>query len=435
MDKQEFNRGLADFIDASPTPFHATQNLLKIFVEAGFKVLQESDPWSTRKGGSYVLTRNQSSLIAFQIGKTSIEEDGLRMVGAHTDSPCLRLKPHPVSEEKGYIRFGVEVYGGVLLNPWFDRDLSLAGRVTLKRSNGTLSSRLINFISPIAFIPSLAIHLDREANSKRSVNAQTMLPPIVGLASNKPLDIVQLLEKELKREKQFRRGDKILDFELSLYDVQPVSLLGLNDCFISGARLDNLVSCYTGAISMTASRAGRAKLLVCNDHEEVGSGSLAGARGNFLRSVLTRLNEREEAQARVLSRSMLVSTDNAHGVHPNFPEKHDQMHGPVLNKGPVVKVNNNQAYATNSESAALLQAMATSARVNLQSFVSRSDMGCGSTIGPFTATELGVRTVDVGVPTFGMHSIREIAGSDDAWELQKLLKVFYQTERLQVFSE
>ncbi len=435
MNKQEFNRGLADFIDASPTPFHAAQNLLKIFIEAGFEVLQESDVWSIRKEGSYVLTRNQSSLIAFQIGKTPVEEDGLRMVGAHTDSPCLRLKPSPITEERGYIRLGVEVYGGVLLNPWFDRDLSLAGRVTLKKSDGTLSSRLINFVSPIAFIPSLAIHLDREANTKRSINAQTMLPPLVGLASNNPLDIVQLLEKELKRKKQFRRGDKILDFELSLYDVQPVSLLGLDDCFISGARLDNLLSCYTGAISMTASRTGRAKLLVCNDHEEVGSGSLAGARGNFLRSVIARLSGKEETQARMLSRSLLVSTDNAHGVHPNFPEKHDQHHGPILNKGPVVKVNNNQAYATNSESASILQAMASGARVKLQSFVSRSDVACGSTIGPLTATELGVRTVDVGVPTFGMHSIREMAGSNDAWELQKLLKVFYQTNQLQVSAE
>ncbi|MEQ8663175.1 MAG: M18 family aminopeptidase, partial [Gammaproteobacteria bacterium] len=394
--------------------------------------LDEADAWQLEPRGRYFVTRNDSSLVAFRLGRRPLAEDGLRMVGAHTDSPCLKLKPNAVVARHGYVQLGVEVYGGVLFNPWFDRDLSIAGRVTTRTRGGRLVSRLVDFVRPVAVVPSLAIHLDREANSQRSINKQTMLPPLLALGGEQALERDTLLRRALKESGATTRGESVLDFELFLYDTQRAALIGLEEEFIAGARLDNLLSCHTGLAALLASNSEHAQLLVCNDHEEVGSGSHAGARGNFLASVLERLAGSEEARARMIARSLMVSTDNAHGIHPNFADKHDGQHGPLLNAGPVLKVNANQSYATNSESAALLREAAAQAKVSLQAFVTRTDMGCGSTIGPLTATALGVRTVDVGVPTFAMHSIRELAGRDDAWSLARTLEAFFAMPDLRI---
>lgn len=432
MAKKFQNRDLAAFIDASPTPFHAVSNARERLDAAGFECLDEADTWRVEPRGKYYVTRNDSSLVAFRCGARALVDDGLRMVGAHTDSPCLKLKPNPVLDQHGYIRCGVEVYGGVLLNPWFDRDLSLAGRVTCRTRSGKLQSHLVDFEKAVAIIPSLAIHLDREANSSRSINPQTMLPPILGLGSGRQFDIVKLLQKHLRECGQLAAGDKVLDFELSFYATENVATVGIDDEFIAGARLDNLLSCFVGLHALLSAPAGHAQLLVLNDHEEVGSGSAAGARGNFLLNVLQRLVGSDENYARMMARSLLVSTDNAHGIHPNFADRHDPRHGPMLNAGPVIKLNSNQAYASNSESAALLRHAAAAADVGLQAFVVRSDMGCGSTIGPLTATLLGVRTVDVGVPTFAMHSIRELAGRDDAAALARVLHAFFAMPDLRV---
>ena len=337
-------------------------------------------------------------------------------------------------EGSGYVKLGVEVYGGVLLHPWFDRDLSLAGRVTVRLRDSRLHNVLIDCTSPIAIIPSLAIHLDREANEGHAINKQTMLPPVLALTGGGEFDLHALLKAELKHQNKRLAQAEILDFELSFYDTQPAGLVGVKQEFIAGARLDNLLSCYTGLRTLLDSGATAPQLLVANDHEEVGSGSSAGARGNFLRSVLERIAGSDEDYARMLARSLMVSTDNAHGIHPNFADKHDHHHGPVLNHGPVVKVNANQSYATNSESAGLFKHAAAAAKVKLQSFVTRTDMGCGSTIGPLTATALGVRTVDVGVPTFAMHSIRELAGSDDGHALYRVLTAVFGLADLHVGS-
>jgi aspartyl aminopeptidase len=432
MSKARFNAAMAAFIDDSPTPFHAVANMRAQLVADGFTALDEAELWKLRAGGKYFVTRNDSSIVAFRLGKASVVTDGVRMIGAHTDSPCLKLKPNAVLERGGYVKFGVEVYGGVLLNPWFDRDLSIAGRVTLGKRAGRLRSCLVNLREPVAIIPSLAIHLDREANTNRTINQQTMLPPLLALTGSKPFDLSALLKKHLRANGAIAIGEELLDFELSLYGTQGVALIGLGQEFIAGARLDNLLSCFTGLEALLKAPQGHTQLLVCNDHEEVGSGSNAGARGNFLRSVLARIAGSDENCQRMIARSMLVSTDNAHGVHPNFADRHDPAHGPLLNAGPVIKVNSNQAYATNSESAALLRHAARQAKVTVQEFVVRSDMGCGSTIGPLTAAALGVRTVDVGVPTFAMHSIRELAGSDDAYALGRLLSAYLATPELSV---
>ncbi len=421
------NNELLDFIQRSPTPFHATENLRAQLLEAGFLELHEADTWTTQAGGRYFVTRNDSSLIAFTLGEQGLPDSGLRMVGAHTDSPCLHVKPQPEVTRQGYYQLGVEVYGGALLNPWFDRDLSIAGRISYRDSRQRLNKRLIDFEHPVAVIPSLAIHLDRDANKSRSINAQTHLPPILmqGGEEGAPADFRQLLRDRARRQHPDTDIESVLEFDLSLYDCQPPALVGLEGDFIASARLDNLLSCFIALRALLDSDMTQSKLLVCNDHEEVGSASASGADGPFLKSVLQRLCTDSETLARCIDRSWMISADNAHGIHPNYADKHDAEHGPLLNQGPVIKTNANQRYATNSETAALFRLLCERADVPVQSFVVRSDMACGSTIGPITASNIGVRTLDVGVPTFAMHSIRELAGSRDSGYLYTALRAFF----------
>lgn len=425
------NKKLLDFVNRSPTPFHAVKNMRTELVKHGFKELSESESEKLESSGQYFVVRNNSSLVAFRVSdKGSMA--GVRMVGAHTDSPCLKLKPNAVVEHDGYMQLGVEPYGGILMNPWFDRDLSLAGRVTLMSTDKVLFSRLIDFESPIAFIPSLAIHLDREANSGRKVNPQTMLPPIIGLSGTDKFNLKQLILDKLVDSQLAKKTDLVSDFELSLYDTNPAAIIGLDKAFIAGSRLDNLVSCWIGLRALIDSSSVDTQLLICNDHEEVGSGTFAGARSDLLESVLMRMVGDAAKFSSVMSRSLLVSADNAHGLHPNFLEKHDQSHGPILNAGPVLKFNANQSYATNSETAAILNLAARNKNILMQSFVSRSDMGCGSTIGPLTSTRLGVKALDVGIPTFGMHSIRELAGAQDLEALYSLLCGLFELPSIEV---
>ncbi|WP_038248141.1 M18 family aminopeptidase [Ghiorsea bivora] len=425
MKHKAFTTGLLDFIQQSPTPFHAVQNMVNTLENAGFQRLDEQAAWFVQEKqvqGRYFVTRNDSSIVAFDI-KQPLLEQGIRMVGAHTDSPCLKVKPNPEIIKQGYLQLGVETYGGVLLNPWFDRDLSLAGRVSYVDEAGNMAHELVNWNKAIAVIPSLAIHLDREANDKRSINKQQHLPPVLMRVSDNKTSLNDLLLEQLNKESS--KAVSILDYELSFYDVQPPAIVGLNDDFIASARLDNLLSCYTGLMALIHDDNSQNTLLVCNDHEEVGSVSAAGAQGNFLESVLQRLTGDNEAFARLMAASVMISVDNAHAVHPNFADKHDANHGPIINDGPVIKINANQRYASNSETSAMFKQWCEQADVPVQSFVVRSDMGCGSTIGPITANNLGVRTVDVGVPTFAMHSIRELGGTKDAAYLYQVLRQYF----------
>lgn len=419
-----FNQGLTEFLDRSPTPFHAVANMTSELTAAGFTQLDETAPWKINQGGKYFVTRGGSSLIAFSLSGGPADEVGLHMVGAHTDSPCLKLKPNASFKAHGYWQLGVEVYGGVLLNPWFDRDLSIAGVVSVRRADGGLSEHLVDFERAIAVIPSLAIHLDREANDKRTINKETYLPAIVCIDDGE-FDFDSELVNLLKTKHPELGEAEVTAFELALYPVEKAQLIGLREEFIASARLDNLLSCYVSMRALIDSPGAANKLIVCNNHEEVGSGSAVGARGTFLRSVIERLTETNERYARAVANSMLISTDNAHGVHPNFTDRHAAQHGPILNRGPAIKINSNQAYASTNETVAVFKHACHAAGVPVQSFVSRADMGCGSTIGPLTATALGVKTVDVGVPTFAMHSIRELAGSADAYSLFLALQEFY----------
>ena len=430
MASTEFVDDFLVFLKASPTPFHAVARIVERLDRSGFVRLREHDSWRIEKDGRYYVVRNGSSIVAFcNTGDPGAQ--GIRMVGAHTDSPCLKIKPQPERVKNGYLQLSAEVYGGALLNPWFDRDLSIAGRITLQTGDRSLAHRLIDFKCPLAVIPSLAIHLDREANSNRSVNAQTDLLPLLLRTSEEKPQFRSLLAERLAREHPDYASAAILDFELCLYDTQPPAVVGVKEEFISSARLDNLASCFVAARAMIDHQHTRPALIVCNDHEEVGSQSAVGADGPFLRDVVHRWLGDRSSMAGAMDCSLLVSTDNAHGVHPNYPTKHDENHGPALNGGPVIKVNHSQRYATNSETSSVFQAICLRAEVPVQSFVSRADMACGTTIGPITAGGVGVKTVDVGIPQLAMHSIRETCGAADPEHLYRALKAFFDTEQLQ----
>lgn len=417
-------RGLLDFLQQSPTPFHAVDTMKQQLLAAGFEELKEADAWNLKAGMGYFLTRNDSSIIALRYQPELMQEQGIAMLGAHTDSPCLKVKPNPETQVQGYWQLGVETYGGVLLNPWFDRDLSIAGRVSYRTTEGNLTSCLINFEEAIATIPNLAIHLNRDANKENKINAQKHLPPILAqLDAGEKRDFRQCLFEKLQAD-GINDCEKVLDYDLCFYDTQAPAVIGFDQDFIASARLDNLLSCYLGLQAILTADKSKPALLVCNDHEEVGSASACGAQGPMLEQCLQRLFPEHESRMRIIDRSMMISIDNAHGIHPNYADMHDSQHGPIINKGPVIKINANQRYATNSETSSAFKHFCELADVPVQEFVTRSDLGCGSTIGPITATEVGVKTLDIGLPTFAMHSIRELAGARDGEMLLQVLEQF-----------
>jgi len=420
-----FNQQLLAFLDASPTPFHAVSLMATRLEEQGFKALSEADVWGELTSGSYYVTRNNSSLIAFNLPESNLAETGFNILGAHTDSPCLKVKPQAERVRHNLMQLGVEVYGGALLNPWFDRDLSMAGRVSYIDSKQNIKQTLVDFDKAIATIPSLAIHLDRDANKNRTINAQQHLPVIIMQDQGESNSFRDVLLAQVKQQSPALDIAKVLDYEISLYDTQTAAITGLNDDFISSARLDNLLSCYAGLAALLASDKTQASLLVCSDHEEVGSVSTSGAQGSFLASVLMRLCPDTEPYQQMCHHSILISADNAHAIHPNYAEVHDPEHSPKLNQGLVIKTNANQRYATNSDTSAYFRQLCAKVNVSVQDFVVRTDMGCGSTIGPMTSSALGIKTIDIGVPTFAMHSIRELAGSQDTYMLRTVLIQFF----------
>ena len=427
MDQSEnqFNQQLCAFLDASPTPFHAVSSMVGLLSEAGFTELSDDQSWSLKKGGKYYVVRNGSSIVAFVAGSEAVSKAGVRIVGAHTDSPCPMLKPQPEMQKGGFSQLGVEIYGGALLNPWFDRDLSIAGRVVYKDANQELKQTLVNFKEPVATIPSLAIHLDRKANQDRTINPQTDIPPILKLhlGNQKSQSFRDTLQQQFLTDQ-----DQVLDFELCLYDTQPAAMVGLEKEFLASGRLDNLLSCFVATQALIKADGTQTCIMACNDHEEVGSVSAVGADGPFLESVIERIAANESSDldiSAVMDKSLLISCDNAHAVHPNYMDKHDAGHLPSINGGPVIKTNVKQRYATNSVTSSRFKQLCEQANVPVQQFVSRSDMGCGSTIGPIASSRLGVATIDVGIPQLAMHSCRELTGSKDSLRLALVLGAFF----------
>lgn len=413
-------RNLLQFIDASPTPFHAVAEAARRLEESGFTRLREEDAWAVSPGGRHYVTRNGSTLIAFVVGSGAPAEHGFRLVGAHTDSPNLRVKPQPEVSKEGYRQLGVEVYGGVLLHTWLDRDLSLAGRVLIA---GEAEPRLLMLDRPIARIPNLAIHLNREVNEKGLVvNKQTQLPPVVGLDA--PAKDGQKASATWFREllaQELRVAESAIDgYDLMFHDVNPSIESGFAREFVNAPRLDNLGSSHAAleALRDAAPTPCAATLgIALYDNEEVGSESAEGAASPFLGAVLERITlltgaTREDLH-RALARSHFVSADMAHAVHPHFGDRHEPQHMPRLNAGPVLKINSNLRYATNASTQSRFERLCREADVPFQRYVNRTDLPCGTTIGPITAARLGIPTVDVGNPMLSMHSIREMAGSHD----------------------
>ncbi|GJN77211.1 hypothetical protein PLIIFM63780_000701 [Purpureocillium lilacinum] len=475
-----------DFVNASPTPYHATKSAAERFEKAGFTLIKERDSWASKlqPGGKYYLTRNGSSIVAFAIGRKWRPGNPVAIVGAHTDSPCLRVKPVSKKSNVGYLQIGVETYGGGIWHSWFDRDLSIAGRV-LVRDGDSFVQRLVKVDRPLLRIPTLAIHLHRQSNF--DPNKETELFPIAGLAAAelnkstaaKPDEDKKEEKKDDDDDEDFRPLDQmserhhpgvldvlaselevdvsaIADFELVLYDTQKSCIGGIRDELIFSPRLDNLGMTYCSVMGLISSvRDGASldndstiRMTVCFDHEEIGSQSAQGAHSNLLPSVIRRLSvlpgnrdassegsyeavhhEGEESTAyeQTLSRSFLVSADMAHAVHPNYAGKYEPSHQPAMNKGTVIKINANQRYATNSPGIVLVQECARLAGVPLQLFVVRNDSPCGSTIGPGLAAKLGMRTLDLGNPQLSMHSIRETGGTADVEHAVKLFDQFFES--------
>lgn len=425
MNIEQYNSSLFSFLQASPTPFHAVTNMSEVLLANGFHQLQENELWDLRPGNGYFITRDDGAIVTFIIGSKEKPEQGFRILGAHTDSPCLQIKPKSDIQTGSYLQLGVELYGGSLLNPWFDRDLSLAGRVCYQLAGGEAGIQLIDFKRPLLTIPSVAIHFDREANSSKTINKQTQLPPVIGQSIEKKFpDFKNILIEQCRREHPKLPIEKILSFDIFCYDCQQPTFTGLDQELISASKLDNLLSCHTGITAMIESDRTRNSLLFCANHEENGSTSTSGAQGSFLESMIERILPDVSTRHIALANSFHISMDNAHAAHPNYMDKSDSSHEILLNKGPVIKLNANQRYATNSITSAIYKLVCEEADVHPQEFVMRSDMPCGSTIGPITAARLGVKTVDVGAPTLAMHSIREHTGASDPFLLYRSVSQF-----------
>jgi aspartyl aminopeptidase len=416
---------LLAFLDSSRTPYHAVREVARRLIAAGFLPFRESEAWQLEPGTRGFVVRAGGSIAAFELGTKAPAEAGFVLVGAHTDSPNLRLKPAPDLNSVGYRQLAIEVYGGVLLSTWLDRDLSIAGRVVLADGQ----TELVDLTRTVCRIPNLAIHLNREVNTQGLLlNAQTQLLPVLGLESSAG-GFSELLQEGLRGTASGgARVEDVLGFDLCLYDTQGATLAGGRDELVFSSRLDNLASCHAALSALLGAASGleASRVVVLYDHEEVGSQSAAGARSSFLPDLLQRLAVGSSAQessalTRAISRSLLVSADMAHAVHPNYVDKHDKQHRPLLGAGPVIKVNVNQSYASDGPAAAAFRLACRAVGVEPQSFSSRNDMPCGSTIGPISAARLGMRTVDVGNPMLSMHSCREMAAASDVAPMIRVL--------------
>ncbi|GER40921.1 aspartyl aminopeptidase [Striga asiatica] len=426
-------------------------------VAAGFRLLNENEEWELKPGGRYVFTRNMSSLVAFAIGEKYAVGSGFHVIAAHTDSPCLKLKPKSASSKSGYLMVNVQTYGGGLWHTWFDRDLSLAGRVITRADDGSFSHKLVKIKRPLLRVPTLAIHLDRAVNIEGfKPNLETHLIPLLAVKADKTsseLDakasasssddshhhqlLMQILSDELGCNVQ-----DIASMELNVCDTQASCLGGANDEFIFSGRLDNLASSFCALRALVdactlpedLADENAIRMVALFDNEEVGSDSYQGAGAptmfEAMRRIIACLGEQSVGEcgfARAIRHSFLVSADMAHGVHPNFSDKHEENHRPVLQKGLVIKHNANQRYATSGVTSFLFKEVAKIHNLPIQEFVVRNDMGCGSTIGPILASGVGIRTVDCGIPQLSMHSVREVCGKEDVEIAYRHFKAFYKT--------
>ncbi|MEU1460595.1 M18 family aminopeptidase [Streptomyces sp. NPDC005727] len=423
-----FDRGHTDdlmtFLAASPSPYHAVANTAERLEKAGFRQVAETDAWDGTSGGKYVL--RGGAIVAWYVPEGAAPHTPFRIIGAHTDSPNLRVKPLPDTGAHGWRQVAVEIYGGPLLNSWLDRDLGLAGRLTLRDG----STVLVDVNRPLLRVPQLAIHLDRAVNSEGlKLDKQRHLQPVWGLG-DAPRDgeLIAFLEEEAGLA-----AGSVAGWDLMVHPVEAPAYLGRDRELVAGPRMDNLLSAHAGVAALAAAASAGAALghipvLAAFDHEENGSQSDTGADGPLLGSVLERSvfarGGSYEDRARAFAGTVCLSSDTGHAVHPNYAERHDPTHHPRVNGGPILKVNVNNRYATDGSGRAVFTAACERADVPFQSFVSNNSMPCGTTIGPITAARHGIRTVDIGVAILSMHSARELCGADDPFLLANALVAF-----------
>lgn len=431
MRDQQPVRELLTFIDASPSPWHVVATCQEWLYRFGFHALEEAEKWSLQAGGRYFVTRDDSSIIAFVVGQKSLVDTGFKIIGSHTDSPGLRIKPNLTNGMDGWMRLGVEIYGGPILATFSDRDLSLAGRISYRTAEGLVESCLVRFNEPLVRLPNLAIHMNRMVNEEGlKFQKQTELPLLLTHCVNQQLPR-NYFENSLKTAANLQDVE-ILAWELNVYDTQKGSFWGAEQEFYANSQIDNLASCHAGMtalLSESVLHSQNTVVVACFDHEEVGSCSSKGAEGRFLPDTLERISlaigNNFEEYKRTLARSFMVSADMAHAYHPNFPSAYEPEHKVMVNQGPVIKVNVNQRYASESVSIAQFCRWCELVDVPYQMYTHRSDLACGSTIGPIAAANVGIRTVDVGSPMWAMHSLRESAGVLDHVYMIKVLQAFF----------
>ncbi|MDL2231125.1 M18 family aminopeptidase [Porphyromonadaceae bacterium OttesenSCG-928-L07] len=429
--KREVAQNLIQFIDESPTNYHAILNVKKQLIANGFKQLFSGESWKLERGGKYFITKNHSSLFAFVPGSGNIAEKGFKFICAHSDSPTFKIKPNAEMLVEGkYLKLNTEVYGGPIMYTWFDRPLSMAGRVLLKTANPLKPGvHFVNFNCPLLLIPHIAIHFNRGVNEQGNpLSKQKDMLPVIGMV-NDQLEKDNFLLNLIAKEMQVSTTD-ILDFDLTLYPVEKSSLVGVNQEFISAPRLDDLAMVHAGTQAMIASNDSEAtKILAIFDNEEVGSGTKQGAASPILRTLVERIVQNfdgsQEDLYRAIHNSFMISADMAHALHPNYPEKHDPTNHPVMNGGPVIKINANQKYITDGDSSAVFETLCKMAGVPCQKFVNHSDMAGGSTLGNILLTQMELRGVDVGNPMWGMHSVRETAGTSDHSDMIQVMTTFF----------
>lgn len=420
--------GLMSFIDQSPSMFHAADTVIQQLELNGFSYLDASSNWNLKVNGKYYVTSNQSAVIAFVVNSTNVEQEGFKIIGAHTDVPCFKIKPNPQMTTENYVKLNTEIYGGPILNTWLDRPLSAAGRVALKSDNILKPTiRLVDLERPLLIIPNLAIHMNRDVNNGIKLNAQKETLPIVSYVEEKLEGDVIL--KEVAQKLQVEPSD-ILEMDLFLYPTEKSCQVGLNEEFISASRLDDLSMVYGGLHALlNADSSCGINVLACFDNEEVGSTSKQGANSPFLSNTLERitlsLHKSREDYLRALACSFIISADVAHLLHPNYPEKSDPTNKVLPGHGPAIKLTAGCSYTTDSDSFGVFAHLCDHHQIPYQVFVNRSDERGGSTIGPITASHVAIRSIDIGAPMLSMHSARELMASIDFVHTASAMLAFY----------
>lgn len=418
---------LLNFLNASPVNFLAVETIKKQLNEAGFKMLDAGEKWPEMKAGDcYYITKNDSSVYAFRIGNKPVEEVGFKLICAHCDSPTFRIKPRgEMISEGGVVKLNTEVYGGPILSTWFDRPLSIAGRVIL-RSESALHPKtaLINIKRPLLTIPNLAIHFNRQVNDGVRLSKQKDMLPIIGMI-NSHLESGNILTGIICNELNVKQED-ILDFDLYLYDITPACLVGVHNELISAGRLDDLSMVHAALEAMLAAETSdETQVMAIFDNEETGSGTKQGAASPVLRNMLKRIAGSGENFYRAIEHSFMISADNAHGYHPNYGEKYDPTNHPLMGRGPVIKFNASQKYSSDADSAAVFKTVCEKAEVPCQTFVNHSDVAGGSTLGNILTSQIPLRGVDMGNPIWAMHSVRETGSVLDHIFCIKAFTQFY----------